>query len=498
MGARRARAGAPGRVYASGLVLAVACIGQFMVILDISIVNIALPQMRAQLHLTQSALQWVVNAYTLVFAGFLLLGGRAGDLFGRKRLFLAGLVLFGGASLVAGLAPNGAVLIAARVAQGLGGAVLAPATLAIVSTTYRAPAERARALAVWGAVGGVGGAAGGLLGGVLTEELSWRFVFFVNVPIALAVLVVGRAVLVESRNEARPRLDVPGALLVTAGLTVLVFAIVRTDTLGWASPSTLGALALAAVLLAGFLLFEGLVAPEPLVRLGLFRSRSVTGANLVMVANSVATFPFWVLLSFYLQDGRGDSPLRAGFGFTPATAAYIVGARLASRLVVRFGTRPVLFGAPLCTGIGLLALSHARPGSDFWTAVALPSGLAALGLGTAVTPVAIAATAGLHRDEAGLASGILNTSRQIGGSIGIAVAITLAASRSAGLLHAAARPALAAALTSGYDLGFTAAAGVAFAGAAVSLLVPNRQPATPEPGADTEAREGGPSRLEAV
>lgn len=474
-----------------GWVLALVCLAQFMVVLDVSIVNVALPSIRADLHFSATGLQWVVNAYTLSFAGFLLLGGRAADLFGRRRVFLIGLGMFTGASLIGGLAPNANVLLVARILQGLGGAVLSPATLTILTTTFRDGPGRARAMGAWSAVAGAGGAAGALLGGVLTDLLSWRWILFVNVPIGVFALLAARTILSESRDEtAGGALDAVGALLVTGGLMALVYGIVNTSDHAWGSPSTLLTLGLAVVLLGAFLWHEGRRATAPLMPLRLFRSRSVSGANLVMFCVAAAIFATWYFQSLYLQQVLGYSPLLTGLAFLPQTLAIIVGAQVSSRLVMRFGPRPLLLVGTLLSAAGLAWLGQLTTTSAYLTDILVPSVFVTLGVGLAFTPIAFTATAGVARQEAGLASGLVNTTRQVGGSIGLAVLATLATAHTRALLGpvAAARAfatigrlptALGAGLTAGYDRAFLIGAVIALAATASSRLLPAAPAAPP-------------------
>src|SRR5580704_2860076 len=420
----------------SWLLLAVVCVGQFMVVLDLSIVNVALPAMQRDLHFSASQLQWVVNAYALTFGGFLLLGGRAADLFGRRRIFILGLAMFCLASLICALAPNEGLLIAARALQGVGAAVLSPATLTILTTTFREPAERSRALGIWSAMAAVGGASGALFGGILTDLLSWRWIFYINVPIGLATIVAARAALVDTKAEGhRPTLDVLGALTVTGGLVAFVYAIAGTDTHPWGSSDTLVPLAVAVVLLLAFGLIEARVARTPLVPFRLFRSRGVTGANLAMLLVGGAIFAMWLFLSLYMQDVLHFSPLITGVGFLPQTAAIAIGAQVAARLVPRFGPRPPLLVGVSLAVVGLAWLSRITPTGTYAGDVLGGSVLATLGMGLSFTPLAFAATAGVAREEAGLASGLLNTSRQVGGSIALAALATLAAARTAAVLR---------------------------------------------------------------
>jgi EmrB/QacA subfamily drug resistance transporter len=395
------------------LILSVACAAQFMVVLDVSIVNVALPQIRGELGFSPAGLQWVINAYTLAFAGFLLLGGRAADLVGRRKVFLLGLGLFTAASLVGGFAQSPATLIAARAAQGLGGAVLSPASLTILTTTFTEGRARARALGTWSAVAGAGGAAGALFGGILTHYLSWRWILFVNVPIGVLVSVAALAVLSESRRaDASRSLDVAGALLVTTGLVVLVYGIVSTDTHPWTSAHTLITLGLAVLLLVAFLLVEAKVARAPLMPLRLFASRSVSGANLVMLLLCAALFAMWYFLSLYLQTVLRFDSLTAGLAFLPQSLAIIVGAQFTARLLPRTGPRPLLVAGALVTSAGFFWLSQLTTQSSYAADVLVPGMLITLGLGLTFTPIAAAATGGVAQSEAGLVSGLVNTSRQ--------------------------------------------------------------------------------------
>ena len=455
------------------LVLTLACVAQFMVVLDISIVNVALPSIKHSLGFSQAELQWVLNAYTLTFAGFLLLGGRTADLFGRRRMFLVGLGVFTLSSLFGGFAQDQAMLIAARAAQGLGGAILSPATLTILTTTFREPQARARAMGMWSAVAGAGGAAGALLGGILTQELSWRWILFINVPIGIVAFVGARAFLPESRAEAeRQPLDVLGAVLVTSGLTALVFGVVRTTSVGWGSWQTVVALAVSAGLIAWFVLHEGVVAKSPIMRLSLFKRRTVWTANLVMFLLVGAIFAMWFFVSLYLQLVDGYSPLRTGFAFVPQTLAIVIGAQISSRLVLRVGPRALLVTGALASTAGLLLLSGLGVHTSYWSGFFLPSVLVTFGMGLSFTPLAYLATAGIPRGEAGLASGLVNTSRQIGGAVGLAALATIATSRT----HDVARFVNGlAALTDGYTLAFKIESVLALAAGVAALFVPSKR-----------------------
>ena len=463
---------APGRYVAPWLVLSIVLIGQFMVVLDASIVNVALPSIQRDLHFSTSDLQWVINAYTLTFAGFLLLGGRAADLFGRRRIFLAGLAVFTVSSLLGGMAQSEAWLVSARALQGLGAAILAPATLTILTATFAEGPARARALGAWSAVSAAGASAGALLGGILTDLLSWRWILFVNVPVGIVALMAARGYLPESRADMAYRhLDLAGAVTVTAGLVALVFALVRTETYSWGSPQVLVPLLLGVALLAVFLVLQARFSKAPLVPLRIFRSRSVAGGNAVMLMLFGALFASWYFETLYMQRVLGYSPLQAGLAFLPQTLLIAAGAQVTARLVPRFGPRLLILVGTLVAGGGLFWLAQISATSTFLADLFGPFVLIGLGMGLAVTPIAVAGTAGVPREEAGLASGLLNTSRTVGASIGLAALATVAANRTSGALAGVvATPAHAAvALTDGYALAFSVAAGLLAATAAVAM-----------------------------
>ena len=463
----------------TGLVLLASCLAQFMVVLDVSIVNVAIPSIRSALGFDAEGLAWVVNAYTLAFAGFLLLGGRAADLFGRRRVFLVGLGLFGLASLVGGLANDPALLLAARAAHGLGGAVLSPASLVILQTTYAEGAARARAFGWWSAMGGIGGATGGLAGGVLVGLLSWRWIFLVNVPVVIVTAVLTLAVVRETRSEQRPGLDVTGAVLVTAGLVALVFGVVSLESASWTSPRVLGGLAVGVVLLAAFVLVQHR-SSHPLVPLSVFRIRSVSTANVVIMLISSAMFSMWFFVSLHMQGVLGFDALTAGLAFLPQSASVVLGSQVSSRLLPRVGARALLVGGATLTAAGFAWFAFLTPTTS-WAAGILGPGIAvSLGMGIVFPAVTTAATTGVGPGLAGLVSGLVTTSRQIGGAIGLSVLATLAASHTAGL--AAAGAAAPVAQTAGTTRAFAVAAVVVAVSALVALLVPAPRPAAaPEP-----------------
>jgi len=457
------------------LILTLVCSAQFMVVLDISIVNVALPSIQHSLGFTDASLQWVVTAYSLTFGGLLLFGGRLADLFGRRRIFLTGLALFTVSSLLGGFAKNQSTLIAARALQGVGAAILSPATLTILTVTFTDQKARAKALGVWSAVAAGGGAAGALFGGILVQYLSWRWILFVNVPIGIVLFALSRRYLVESKAAGpRNRLDIAGSVTVTAGLMVLVYAIVHTDVVSWGSTSTLVAFGIAIVLLGAFILIETRLATHPLMPAHLFRSRGVVGANLSMFCFGASMFAMWFFLTLYLQEVLHYSPLVTGFTFIPQTAAIAVGATLSGRLSPRLGPRNVLIAGALLASAGLYWLSFIQPGDSYWNSACGGGILCTFGMGLAFTPIALSAMGGVRPEEAGLASGVVNTSRQIGASLGLAILSTVAATQVQHLLHGAhpSSQAMAAALTSGYARGFEIAAVIALAGGLFALIIP--------------------------
>ncbi|HEY2543306.1 MAG TPA: MFS transporter [Gaiellaceae bacterium] len=443
------------------VILVLICIAQFMVILDATIVNVALPSIQKDLGLSEANLQWIINAYTLVFGGFLLLGGRAGDLLGRKRLFLIGLVIFTVASLLNGISSSSGQLIGFRALQGLGAALISPAALSIISTTFAEGKERARALGVWAAIA-IGGSAFGLvLGGWLTQSFSWRWIFFVNVPVGVVAFLAAFRLVPESKDEqAEKHYDIAGAITVTGGLMSLVFAIVKAETNGWGAGITIGFFILAAALLASFLAIETR-SPNPLVRLSIFKTRSLSSANLTMFLVASGMFAIFFFNTLYVQRVLGYHPLKAGLAFLPFTAGIMVSAGFASTLAPRIGVRPVAAVGMVLTAIGMLLFARMPVGGSDLTDVLPGMIVASLGMGAVFMPLTLVATTGLKDEDQGLASGLFNTSQQIGGALGLAVLSTIAAGQTHGSSKAA--------LVHGFHYAY--AGGAAFVLAALVLMV---------------------------
>lgn len=471
-----------------GGVLATVAVGQLMVSLDVSVVNVALPTIQERLGFSTPALSWVVNAYALFFGGLLLLGGRAGDRFGRRPVLFLGLVLFGLASLAGGLAQTPGQLIAMRAAQGVGAALIAPAVLAVLSTSFPAGPARARALSLYSAVTAGGAAVGVVVGGLLTEYAGWRWVMLVNVPIVLlGIVLTARYVATADAGDRSHRLDVVGAVLATAGTMLLVFALVRTETEPWGSVTVLVPLVASVVLLTGFFRYEGRHAREPLLRLGVLKNRSVAGSNVYMMIISITLFTGFYFTSLYLQQVLGLGALPAGLGFLPLCFGLVAGSVLAVPLLRRFGPRPLLIVGGLIGAAGLFWYTALSPDGSFWGDVFGPSLLTSIGIGPLLVPIAHAATAGVPPREAGMVSGLLNSARQVGGSIGLAAMSTIAAAAALDTGTTRER------LTAGYSAVFLVNAVLLLVAAFVALTVlpkgapppPPRQPspATPAPGA---------------
>jgi EmrB/QacA subfamily drug resistance transporter len=453
------------------LALALLSAVQFMVVLDIAIVNVALPSIKVDLGFSQENLQWVISAYALVFGGFLLLGGRAADLLGRRRVFLVGVVVFTVASLLAGLAWSETSLIAARAIQGLGAAIISPAALSILSTTFTEGRERNIALGVWGAVGGFGAAAGVLLGGILTEALSWSWIFFVNVPVGVAAFFLAPRLLNESRDATVKTFDIPGAVLVTAGLSSLVYAITQTGTYGWTSGRTVGVFAVSILLLAGFVLWERRHA-EPLMRFGILRTKTVAGANAGGFILGTATFSMFLMLTLYMQQVLGYSPMKTGVAYLAVAGTAILWSGVAAQLVTKIGVKPVLVAGMTALTGGLVYFTQVSVGGSYLGDLLPGFLLVGLGLGFSFVPISIAALAGIGPAEAGLASGLFNTTQQIGGALGIAALSTIATSRTADAV--AAGHALPTALVDGFTGALLAGTIVAALGILAALTLIRR------------------------
>jgi EmrB/QacA subfamily drug resistance transporter len=451
------------------VILVIACMAQFMVVLDNTIVNVALPSVQRGLHFSPADLQWVVNAYTLIFGGFLMLGGRAADLLGRRRLFVAGVTLFSVASLLNGVAQDSTWLILGRGLQGLGGAMVSPAALSIIMTTFQDKGERTRALGVWSAIAAGGAAFGLLLGGVLTDLVSWRWNFFVNVPVgALTVLMAYRYVPESTADLGHRRFDLAGASTITGGLLVLVFGIVKAQSWGWGAGRTLAVLAAGVVLLAIFVATEAR-SNAPLIKLSIFRIRSIATSNVVMLLVASGMFGMFYFASLYVQDVMHYSPLKAGFAFLPVSIGIMVGAGISQGILPKIGVRAVsIIGLSLATA-GLLVLTQV-PAVHPHYAADLLSGLLpmSIGMGLVFVPVTLLGTSGVSNNDAGLASGLFNSSQQVGGSLGLAILATLSASHTSSLLRGGAGAANhVSAVVSGYHVAFLTAAIMLGAGAII-------------------------------
>jgi EmrB/QacA subfamily drug resistance transporter len=461
------------------LALALLSAVQFMVVLDIAIVNVALPSIQVDLGFSQENLQWVISAYALVFGGFLLLGGRAADLLGRRRIFLVGVVVFTGASFLAAMAWSEPSLIGARALQGLGAAIISPAALSILSTTFTEGRERNLALGVWGAVGGFGAAAGVLLGGVLTDALSWEWIFYVNIPVGVAAFALTPLLLSESRDARVNSFDAVGAVLVTAGLSTLVYAITQAGREGWLAGETLAFYAVSLVLLVGFIGWE-LRHHEPLMRFGLLQTRTVSGANVAGFIMGTAMFAMFLMLTLYMQQVLGYSAMKTGVAYLAVAGSAILTSAVAAQLVTRIGVKPVLVVGMATLTAGLVYFTQVSVGGSYLGDLLPGFLLIAVGIGFSFVPISIAALAGVQPAEAGLASGLINTSQQIGGALGIAALSTIATSRTEDAI--ASGSALPVALVDGFSAAFVA--GVIIAGlgvvAALTLIRRDELEAAPE------------------
>ena len=467
------RAASSARTSPAWLILLIVCLGQFMVVLDATIVNVALPTIQAELDFTASSLQWVLNSYTLMFGGFLLLGGRAADLFGRRNLFVAGIALFTVASLLDGLSTSPAMLIGARALQGLGAALVSPAALSIVTNTFAEGKERTRALGIWAAIAVGGGALGLLLGGLLTQYVSWQWIFFVNIPVGAIAVVLAMRFLPESRVAGRSGFDLAGAATITGGLMLLVYGIVKAAEVGWTSAETLGFMAGAAALIAAFIVIESR-AKHPLVRLDIFRTRSLTAANASMLVVAGGMFAVFFLSTLYLQNILGLSPVQTGLGFLPLTGGVIAASGLSQRLIPKFGVRAVTLAGTVIAAAGLVLLSLAPADGSYLPDVLPGLIVMGIGLGFVFVPMTLIATTNVAESDAGLASGLFNTSQQVGGALGVAILSSIAASRSVSSLSGIDAPNAAQqanAAVDGFQAAFLTGAGLMLLGAIFVLLL---------------------------
>lgn len=469
------------------LILILLALAQFMVVLDVSIVNVALPSIQHAFHMSQDTLQWIITAYSLTFGGFLLLGGRNADLFGRRRTFLTGVTFFTLASLACGLAQSETWIIAARAAQGLAAAYMSPAALSIILVTYREGHERNVALSVWGAVASGGAAVGVLAGGIITQYLSWRWNFFVNVPVGIGVIITAIRILDKHESEAEHRnLDLPGAISVTGGLMLLVYGLVRAPIEGWTSGASLWHFGAAAVLLAFFIYNESRT-KHPLMPLGIFRIRNLAGADTLMLLMAAGMFSVFFFTTLYMQEVLGYTPIRTGLSFLIVPIVVAVAATNVPRLIKRIGYKPILMVAPLIVSGGLFWLSHIPVHGSYWADVAPGLLLLGFGMGATFVSVTIAATSGVPHHESGLASGILNTSQQVGGALGLAVLTGIATSattRYIANLHLMAPPTrdqLATAAVHGFHEGYLIASCFGLAASLIATFIIRNQRAKTDP-----------------
>jgi len=456
-------------------VLTVVAVAQFMVILDASVVNVALPTIKGDLAFSEQNLSWILNAYTLVFGGFLLLAGRAADRLGRRRLFIAGISLFSAASLICGLSQSAGMLLVARAAQGLGGAMVSPAALSIILATFAEGTKRNRALAIWGAIASSGGAVGLLLGGAIIQAISWRWVFFINVPIGAAVLALTPRIVPESRSVAAAEggYDAEGAITITLGTVALVFTLIEASNWGWGSGKTIAGFSVSAVLIAAFVLIERRH-KAPLVPLRIFSDRSLAASDATFLLVAAGLFGMFFFCTLYLQQVLGYTALKTGVAYLPLSLTIIGASALASRLVDRFTPKPVLItGLAIGTG-GFIFLTQLSGHNDYLNHVLPAMVILGLGFGMSFVPATIAATSGVAPEDSGLASGLLNATQEIGGSLGLAILSTVATTRIANTLHGGA--ALPVALTHGFTGAFTVSGLLCAASAVLALvLLPRRK-----------------------
>ncbi len=456
----------------SWMVMVLVCACQFMVILDSSIVNLALPSVRDELGFTLTGLAWVVNGYLLTFAGFMLLGGRAADMFGPRRMLVAGLLVFSVASLAGGLATTPQILVAARVAQGAGAAMMAPATLAVINTSFTEPNARARAFGAWSAAGGVGGMAGAIAGGAITTGLSWRWVFLINVPIGAALIVMAMMALSGTRTGRRESLDLAGAITGTAGLAALIYGVMQSADHGWTSALVVGPVVAGLLLLGVFTMVEARFAAQPMMPLRLFRMRGVAVGNGMLLLFGAIPIAMWYFTSLFLQNVLGYSALQAGLGQTPAAATFLVVARWAAPLLPRTGLRPLVLAGSACFLAGFGWLAQAQADSGYLIGVLGPTLLIAAGIGLTFPTLMAVATADVAEGDAGIVGGLAHTTSQVGGSVGLAVFATVASATAAS--EAGGNPSPGA-LAAGYGLVFLMAAGIALVIAVVSMLLPRHR-----------------------
>src|SRR4051812_19621729 len=470
----------------AGAVLATVAVAQFMVVLDASVVNVALPSIQRDVGFSEQNLSWVLNAYTLLFGGFLLLGGRAADRLGRRRLFMAGIALFAGASLVCGFSQSEATLLIARGAQGLGGAMVSPAALSIILTTFAEGSERNRALAVWGAIAGAGGAGGLLLGGAIVQVLSWRWVFFINVPIGAVVLLLAPRIIPESRADGvRGGYDLEGAATITLGTMALVFTLIKANDWGWGSSRTLAGLAVAVALLVAFVWIEHRQA-NPLVPLRIFSNRSLAASDATMLLLAAALFGVFFFCSLYLQQVLGYNALKTGVAYLPLSFSIIGSSTVASRVVDRFTPKRVLVGGLLISTVGFALFTRLQAHGDDAGHLLPAMIVMGVGLGMSFVPITIAATNGVAREDSGLASGLLNTTQQVGGSLGLAVLSAVSTSRITSALHGGST--LPEALTHGFTAAFTVSAILCAVAAVLAIvLLPGRRRQVQDVHAETVA-----------
>jgi EmrB/QacA subfamily drug resistance transporter len=467
-------AGRTGGVNANA-VLAIVAVAQFMVILDASIVNVALPTIKRDVGFSEQSLSWILNAYTLIFGGFLLLGGRLADRLGRRRLFMAGIALFSVASLICGVSQSEGELLVARGFQGLGGAMVSPAALSIILTTFAEGTERNRALSVWGAIAGAGGAVGLLLGGVLVSALSWRWVFFVNVPIGALVLALAPRIILESRSEAdvKTGYDVEGAVAITLGTMALVFTLIKADTWGWTAGRTIAGFAVSVVLIAAFVVIERRQ-EDPLLPLRIFSNRSLSASNATLLVVVAALFGMFFFVTLYLQQVLGFSALKTGLAYLPLSLTLIGSSVVASRFVDRFTPKPILVAGLLISTGGFAFLTSVSGHADYGTHVVPAMIILGVGFGMSFVPVTIAGTSGVALADSGIASGLLNTTQQVGGSLGLAILSSIATSRTTSAVHTGL--ALPAALTHGFKGAFIVAGALCALGAVFAIaLLPGRR-----------------------